>query len=486
MSKTINSLKAFVDYIMKLREESLLQGLSSYQWFFRGQENSEWSIYPNVFRNDGLAKETQIIQDALRQNPFEFENKNDFEILTKLQHYGLGTRLIDVTLNPLVALYFATEPSVEYKENKNGQYSQEEKDGAVFVQYSPWHTTNELCIRIASTIPFFDIGSSWTTEVLLGKLKTARIITDDEEALIVRDNCKLLVEYLQASFFVISSHSNERLIRQSGAFVIPTFINFADKHDFLHSIIAKSYNAINDMFSTEVIVIPAKSKQAIREELDFFNINEATLFPELEHQMTYIKQRNVPVSGIVPIFIKASTLEEVESPSPDHNDRIPNIRQIIETLANKVSLDMQDKLVSTIEEMVELVDWKQKDSIKSQIKRACKRILQDELSVVDSNQLAELILSNLLAPSEEMSFTNWSKVTSEEWKIGFSQRLIEVFGKDTFREEELVKDFWAELRISCGEFFRTENGAFNQERFTSDGLREWLVKEKAESNYALC
>ena len=80
MSKTINSLKAFVDHIMKLREDSLSQGLSSYQWFFRGQENSDWSIYPNVFRNDGLAKETQTINSALRQNPFEFQNIKDFEI----------------------------------------------------------------------------------------------------------------------------------------------------------------------------------------------------------------------------------------------------------------------------------------------------------------------------------------------------------------------------------------------------------------------
>ena len=108
MSKNISSLKSFVDYIMKLREDSLSQELSSHQWFFRGQENSGWSIYPNVFRNDGLAKENHIIQGALRQNPFEFQSKNDFEILTKLQHYGLGTRLVDVTLNPLVALYFAT------------------------------------------------------------------------------------------------------------------------------------------------------------------------------------------------------------------------------------------------------------------------------------------------------------------------------------------------------------------------------------------
>ena len=194
--------------------------------------------------------------------------------------------------------------------------------------------------------------------------------------------------------------------------------------------------------------------------------------------MTYIKQRNVPISGIVPTFIKASALDDSENPSCDYNDRIPNIRKIIETFASQVSTDIQDKLGSTIEEMVALVDWKQKDSIKSQIKRACKRILQDELSVVDSNQLAEVILSNLLAPSEEMSFTNWSKVTPEEWQSGFSQKLIEVFGKDTFVEKELDKGFWTELRISCGEFFRTAEGAFNQDIFTADALKEWLMQEK--------
>ena len=403
MPKTINSLKSYVDYIMNLREDSMSKGLSSHQWFFRGQENSDWSILPNIFRNDGLAKEHHIIQGALRQNPFEFQSKNDFEILTKLQHYGLGTRLVDVTLNPLVALYFATEPSVEYKENKNGQYTQEAKNGVVFVQYAPWHSTNELCIRIASALPFLDIDASWTTNMLLERLSRERVISDDEVMLLIGDNCKLLIEYLQDSFFVISSHSNERLIRQSGAFIIPTFINFADSHKVYQSLISKSYKAINEKFSKEVIIIPAKNKSAIRDELDFFNINEATLFPELEHQMTYIKQRNVPISGIVPPFIQFNASEDSEIPQPDYNNRVPNIREIIDTLAYNVSSGKRDMLVKDIGMLVQLVDWKQKGSVRSQIKRACKRMLQEEMSVVDSNQLAERILKNLLAPEENMS-----------------------------------------------------------------------------------
>lgn len=478
MPKNITSLKSFVEHIMKLREDSLTQGVSSYQWFFRGQENSEWAIYPNIFRNDGLAKENHIIQGALRQNPFEFQSKEDFEILTKLQHYGLGTRLIDVTLNPLVALYFATEKSVEYKENKNGQYSQEEKDGMVFVQYAPWHSTDELCIRIASTIPFLEIDATWTTNVLLKKLRSARVISDDEEQLLKKDNCKLLIEYLQDSFFVISSHSNERLIRQSGAFVIPTFINFADKHNVCQSLIAKSYKSINEKFSTETLVIPAKNKQAIREELDFFNINEATLFPELEHQMTYIKQRNVPVSGAVPTFIQFNPLENQETYENDCNDRKPDVRKIVETFAKSISSETQSALITAIEEVVQLVDWKQKDSIKSRIKRDCKRILQNELSAVASSELSELILNNLLAPSEDMSVVVWSKVAPEIWKDNLSKKLVEVFGKDTFNEDELEKEFWVELKIRCGDFFKTADGSFDMDLFWSDKFREWLISSK--------
>ena len=92
----------------KRKNESL--GLGEYQWFFRGQKDSTWSIIPNVFREDKLKSEYTIIQNAIRQNPFEFKQLTEFETLTKLQQYGLGTRLLDVTLNPLLALYFATEP----------------------------------------------------------------------------------------------------------------------------------------------------------------------------------------------------------------------------------------------------------------------------------------------------------------------------------------------------------------------------------------
>ena len=111
----------------------------------------------------------------------------------------------------------------------------------------------------------------------------------------------------------------------------------------------------------------------------------------------------LPSNSLLPPFIQFNASEDSEIPQPDYNNRVPNIREIIDTLAYNVSSGKRDMLVKDIEMLVQLVDWKQKGSVRSQIKRACKRMLQEEMSVVDSNQLAERILKNLLAPEENMS-----------------------------------------------------------------------------------
>ena len=126
--RKIGSVSSYIKAIFDLRNTKVSEySLSSY-WFFRGQKNSLWGMCPNVFRNDALKYEFDAIETAIRQRPYDFrECASDFEILTKLQHYGLGTRLLDVTLNPLVALYFASEKCEEYlqKHKRVSEYDSE-------------------------------------------------------------------------------------------------------------------------------------------------------------------------------------------------------------------------------------------------------------------------------------------------------------------------------------------------------------------------
>jgi len=99
----VNTLSEYVAYISQLQAAN--EG-SNERFFFRGQSNKNWDVRPCLFRENNLTIESDIISEACARAPFEFGGRSAFERLTKLQHYGLPTRMLDVTLNPLVALYF--------------------------------------------------------------------------------------------------------------------------------------------------------------------------------------------------------------------------------------------------------------------------------------------------------------------------------------------------------------------------------------------
>ena len=88
--------------------------------FFRGQAK-EWELLPSIYRKDKpyyIENEDKIIKDALTNCPDDFSpNDTLFEKLVKLQHYGYATRLLDLTTNALVALYFACFNKDHHNEN---------------------------------------------------------------------------------------------------------------------------------------------------------------------------------------------------------------------------------------------------------------------------------------------------------------------------------------------------------------------------------
>jgi len=62
----------------------------------------------SLFKNKNLiGNERLIYKDFIASNPNEFENMTTFDILTKMRHYEVPNRLLDVTSDPLLALFFA-------------------------------------------------------------------------------------------------------------------------------------------------------------------------------------------------------------------------------------------------------------------------------------------------------------------------------------------------------------------------------------------
>ncbi len=74
---------------------------------YRGVSNSMWKDEPTLFRNNRLHKEKMSIDEVIRQYPDEFSHVHTIDVLTQLQHFGCPTRMLDVTSNILIALFFA-------------------------------------------------------------------------------------------------------------------------------------------------------------------------------------------------------------------------------------------------------------------------------------------------------------------------------------------------------------------------------------------
>ena len=81
--------------------------------FYRGHADESWDLKPSIFRSDeGIKNEHLLFRDMVAHVPRDFsECKSALDYLVQMQHYGLPTRLLDVTTNPLIALYFACQPA---------------------------------------------------------------------------------------------------------------------------------------------------------------------------------------------------------------------------------------------------------------------------------------------------------------------------------------------------------------------------------------
>ena len=371
--RRIESLTDYVKEIIELRERLIADGRSE-SIFFRGQNCALWDLRPSIFRDSLVNIEDKIIQMAIARAPFEFNNhSNAFEKLTKLQHYGLPTRLLDVTMNPLVALYFACQPLTNLVQelSDDEEISLSENDGVVYYSCAYDETADSSKVQIASSLALKEINKDTT----LKKLKEEIIgIPSDLDP-------KIFINIIQSNYFVKSDHNNDRLIRQSGAFLLSGSITISENVDDLwHSKVQKSICSLNSEFDSDKFIISGDAKERILEELDFCNINEATLFPELERQMSHIKRIGTKkITELVSNFVRFES--KCDSPSfdiADLNDVSINKEIMKSVLANNLNDPMaEEKVFSIIEESSKYTDWHKKESVLSSLISNIKRELSE-------------------------------------------------------------------------------------------------------------
>lgn len=101
----VNSVSEFIEKIVQQDKEA------GTETFYRGHADKDWVLLPSIFRTpNGVEKEHLLFHDMVAHEPQSFsECKSTLDYLVQMQHYGLPTRLLDMTMNPLVALYFACQ-----------------------------------------------------------------------------------------------------------------------------------------------------------------------------------------------------------------------------------------------------------------------------------------------------------------------------------------------------------------------------------------
>ncbi|MDE0324929.1 MAG: FRG domain-containing protein [Candidatus Poribacteria bacterium] len=122
-----NELSRVLKKICEIAEKS-----ADGDYIFRGETelHEEKPYYGTVSSNlcreylDDIEEESfeiEFVQEEILDEAKKYSDKEDFEILTELQHYGSKTNLIDFTTDYLIALFFACDGSTR-------------KDGRVILQ----------------------------------------------------------------------------------------------------------------------------------------------------------------------------------------------------------------------------------------------------------------------------------------------------------------------------------------------------------------
>ena len=313
--------------------------------FFRGQADVRWRMLPGIYREGCeylIENEHKIIKDTFTNCPDDFSPDDTlFEKLVKLQHYGYATRLLDLTANALVALYFAAW-------NKEHH----DKDGELIILDIPdeevkYGDSDTVAVLSAlslqpETFNAFECASNGMATSLIKAIEdminNQKIRDYLKESKLDQDKeiwTGKMKEVIEAAFQVVSDTDggkyfkiafNEQKEISSLIHDVrtdkPSFLPVINPYDFgrILCVRAKLNNArISRQQGCFLLfgiageklhppLIPdgwqrkaengqkfiVKNKESIMEELKFFGISKKTLFPELESQAEEIMSQYKP------------------------------------------------------------------------------------------------------------------------------------------------------------------------------------------------
>lgn len=260
--KIVNSLTEFLKLIHQTE-------FLKYTWY-RGQQYSEYRLIPSRFRESHEIRHeypyqkssTFIVQnDMLALKTFKElyqglcgkKEYGDIYYLYLMQHYDIPTRLLDFSLNPLVALYFSVA-----------------EDSPVNLEEENMELNSSLFDFNKESSAVFCIDPHFVNHHAFGTDEIVDLSSYQFESL---ENLDLPVCITPRE-----SQIDNRLVRQSGVFVcFGRYVEALDYYDIIQTNMLK-------------IIIPNSKRAAIKRQLKReFNIDKEFLLPDINNTSSIIE-----------------------------------------------------------------------------------------------------------------------------------------------------------------------------------------------------